>query len=224
MSKEQRRWYQWFIITAIGGREDSIVQALKEKINNFGYNDWVKEIKVFKEETITVDEFSPNSSEIPSKIRNSKTIKWEVLPNGYYRRTKTKVENKFKGYIFIYVDMKDDVWYAIRNTIGVLGFVGSTGKGAKPIPISQEEYERLVEAKVKTNEPTTEVKENVKQEVKECIFKVGHSVVIRSESLLGEKGIIKTLDLEKQTATVEYYFFSRANIVTIPFEELELDK
>ena len=39
---------QWFIITVIGGKEDSIIQSLKEKINNFGYNEYVTEMKVFK--------------------------------------------------------------------------------------------------------------------------------------------------------------------------------
>ena len=45
--------YQWFIITAIGGKEDSIVESLKEKINNFGYNEFVKEFKIFKTNVVT---------------------------------------------------------------------------------------------------------------------------------------------------------------------------
>ena len=30
--------------------------------------------------------------------------------------------------------MSDEAWYAVRNTPGVTGFIGSSGKGAKPTP------------------------------------------------------------------------------------------
>ena len=30
--------------------------------------------------------------------------------------------------------MSDEAWYIVRNTPGVTGFIGSSGKGAKPTP------------------------------------------------------------------------------------------
>ena len=30
--------------------------------------------------------------------------------------------------------MTDEAWFVVRNTPGVTGFIGSSGKGAKPIP------------------------------------------------------------------------------------------
>ena len=135
--------YQWFIITAIGGKEDSIVDSLKEKINNFGYNEFVKEFKIFKTNVVTEEILKKDDEKLPKTLKNTKTVKWEVLPDGSYKRIKTKVCNKFPGYIFINMVMDKDLWYCIRNTNGVMGFVGSSGKGALPIPISISEYEMV---------------------------------------------------------------------------------
>ena len=39
--------------------------------------------------------------------------------------------------------MSDESWYNVRNTPGVTGFLGSSGKGAKPVPLYDEEVERI---------------------------------------------------------------------------------
>ena len=36
------------------------------------------------------------------------------------------------------------VWFIVRNTQGVTGFIGSSGKGAKPIPLLPEEVDRIL--------------------------------------------------------------------------------
>ena len=36
--------------------------------------------------------------------------------------------------------MNDDTWYVVRNTRGVTGFVGP---GSKPVPLTEEEMDRL---------------------------------------------------------------------------------
>ena len=40
--------------------------------------------------------------------------------------------------------MSDEAWYVVRNTPGVTGFIGSSGKGAKPIPLLPEEVDRIL--------------------------------------------------------------------------------
>ena len=68
--------YQWFIITAIGGKEDSIVESLKEKINNFGYNEFVKEFKIFKTNVVTEEILKKDDEKLPKTLKNTKTVKW----------------------------------------------------------------------------------------------------------------------------------------------------
>ena len=51
------------------------------------------------------------------------------------------VEHKlFPGYVLVKMIMTDESWYIVRNTRGVTGFVGAS---TKPIPLSQDEVDKL---------------------------------------------------------------------------------
>ena len=210
--------YQWFIITAIGGKEDSIVESLKEKINNFGYNEFVKEFKIFKTNVVTEEILKKDDEKLPKTLKNTKTVKWEALPDGSYKRIKTKVCNKFPGYIFINMVMDKDLWYCIRNTNGVMGFVGSSGKGALPIPISISEYEMVSDTNTNnTKNEELETKQQVEEKkVYTCDFKVGNTVEIIDGPMAGERGLTKAI------ATIEIELFGRPTVSEIEFSKLKL--
>ncbi len=219
---------QWFIITAIGGKEDSIVESLVEKIRNFGYEDHVKEIKIFKENKIKEDVFSKDDPSLPKTMKNTKTTKWETLPDGRYKRIKIKVVNKFPGYIFINMIMDQNIWYTIRNTNGVMGFVGSSGKGAMPIPITIEEFEAVTERKqeeqVQQSEQSHSEQPTVApKQVYETNLRIGDTVQITVGPFAGTCGDIKAIDLDKGTASVEVEFFGRATTIDAAFTDLKID-
>lgn len=227
--------FQWFIITAIGGQEESIAQTLREKMTNYGYSDRVKEIAVFMKTIYDEKEFSKNDPELPTTLKNTRTISWETLPSGKYKRTKTKIVNRFPGYIFINMIMDSDIWYAIRNTIGVLGFVGSTGKGSMPIPITVSEFQTIIEQDIKKEEEKLEQKIQAQQEVEVASekpkekkafstnLKVGNNVIIMTGSFADTGATISSINLEKGTATVEVEFFGRVNSFDVSLEDLKLE-
>ena len=45
------------------------------------------------------------------------------------------------GYVLVNMDMTDEAWGVVKNTPGVTGFVGA---GAKPVPLSQLEVDRIL--------------------------------------------------------------------------------
>ena len=45
------------------------------------------------------------------------------------------------GYVLVNMDMSDEAWTVVKNTPGVTGFVGS---GTKPVPLSQNEVDRIL--------------------------------------------------------------------------------
>ena len=45
------------------------------------------------------------------------------------------------GYVLVNMDLNDDAWTVVKNTPGVTGFVGA---GAKPVPLSQAEVDRIL--------------------------------------------------------------------------------
>ena len=49
----------------------------------------------------------------------------------------------FPGYLLVELQMNDKSWYLVKNTPGVSGFVGS---GQKPLPLEDDDIQRLVRA------------------------------------------------------------------------------
>jgi transcriptional antiterminator NusG len=128
-----------------------------------------------------------------------------------------------------------NVWFAIRNTPGVLGFVGSSGKGAVPIPITIEEYARVSgegevivesaadEQSTSTNDEATVVAAEATPSVTYTTnAKVGHTVDIFEGSFAGMVGEVKKLDQASGIATVIIDFFGRSQEVEIPYSQFRL--
>lgn len=134
---------KWYIVTSITGNEDAVYKNIEDKVKAYQLEEVVQEMKLLKTKEITIEVFDNINNPPPKIMRNSKTITWETLPGNRYKKTRIREINRFPGYIYIKMIMMADAWYIIRNTYGVTGFVGSSGKGAQPIPMSDEEVENL---------------------------------------------------------------------------------
>lgn len=176
MKNEQQQTAKWYIATSIIGNEDVVYKNLEDKIRAYQLNDLVHEIKLLKTREITVEVFDNTTNPPPRLMRNTKSITWETLPGNRYKKTKVREVNRFPGYIYIKMIMTPEAWYIIRNTFGITGFVGSSGKGAVPIPMSDSEVEFLFRPENNQDiiinktgydyvEPTVDTKE-VQREVK----------------------------------------------------------
>ncbi len=64
----------------------------------------------------------------------------EVIEENGDKKKKVVQHKIFPGYVIIKMIMTDESWYIVRNTRGVTGFVGP---GSKPVPLSDEEVERM---------------------------------------------------------------------------------
>lgn len=235
--------YKWFIITVIGGKEESIRDALKEKMVNYGYWDQqVKEIRVFMIKKHTEQIFTKTDPAFPTTLKNTKTTTWEALPDGRYKRIKTKSVNRFPSYIFVKMHWERDVWYAIRNTVGVLGFIGSAGKGTVPTPIHIQEFENILRNEINdeyskiqstnivNDQQQTQAAEQksapqTSQEKSATVaipYKVGNVVVITTGSFAGTKATIVGINASKGTVEIEYDFFGRTNTTEIGINGIKL--
>ena len=57
---------------------------------------------------------------------------------------KVQIEKRvLPGYVLVNMDLNDEAWTVVKNTPGVTGFVGA---GAKPVPLSQVEVDRILHA------------------------------------------------------------------------------
>ncbi|MDC8913780.1 transcription termination/antitermination protein NusG [Metamycoplasma hyosynoviae] len=116
--------FKWYMVSTVSGKEEQVIEALKNKIETQHMEDLVKEIRIFK------------MPHLPNKELENKTKGLEY---------KVKYINMYKGYIFLNMVMTDEAWYLVRNTQYVTGLIGSSGKGAKPTPISKKDFQSMVE-------------------------------------------------------------------------------
>ncbi|WP_027063531.1 transcription termination/antitermination protein NusG [Mesoplasma seiffertii] len=145
------------------------------------------------------------------------------------------VKNRFPGYIFINMIMSEKAWFIVRNTPGVTGFIGSSGRGAKPFPLATEEVlrmlmpeEEVVELDIDTTDTKVEAKTEkvkgeavAKKELKTANFEVGELVAIKEGIHAGEEGLVKEMDYSKGVALVSIEMFGRYTTLEMMFENLE---
>ena len=104
--------------------------------------------------------------------------------------------------------MTDEAWYVVRNTPGVTGFIGSSGGGAKPFPVKQEEIDKILR-RIGQSDKNVEVD-----------FQVGDSVKILSGPFSGMEGKVDAMNDQTQVATVLIILFGRETPTDINYVDL----
>ena len=122
----------------------------------------------------------------------------EVREDGASRQVQKKM---FPGYVLINMVMNDDTWYVVRNTRGVTGFVGP---GSKPVPLTEEEMRPL----------------GIKSDSVQIDFAEGDSVVVTGGVWKDTVGIIRAINDNKQSVTINVDLFGRETPVEISFTEI----
>ncbi len=115
---------------------------------------------------------------------------------------KSSMKKLFPGYVLINMVMNDDTWYVVRNTRGVTGFVGP---GSKPVPLSQEEVDNMgiMAADVVLG------------------YEVGETVTVTAGPWKDTVGMVKAVNLQKQSLTIGVELFGRDTPVEISFSDVE---
>lgn len=121
---------------------------------------------------------------------------------------KEKIKKLFPGYVLIEMIMSDEAWYAVRNTPGVTGFIGSSGKGAKPIPLTPQEVDKIL-----VNEGISRV--DINEDLNE-----GDTVNIVDGPFKGMFGKIQTIDIENEKLTVLIDLFGQETPVEVDLVQI----
>jgi len=163
------------------------------------------------------------TSSLEDRIFNIRIAKGPV--NG--KNNKVVEKNKFPGYIFINMLMTDETWFIVRNTPGVTGFIGSSGKGAKPLPLTSEEVSRMLDVQIEEKTKKTHSKGQPNQSKKEKIlfeadFKIKEVVKVKDGPFANTEGQVVEMDFEKGVAVVNIELFGRITPTEFEFNSLEL--
>ena len=121
--------------------------------------------------------------------------------DGAQKVVKRKV---FPGYVIINMIMNDESWYVVRNTRGVTGFVGP---GSKPVPLLDEEVEKLGFANIRM--------ENID-------ISVGDHVSIKQGPMEGFSGKVAEVNNATRKITVMVSMFGRETPVELELDQISL--
>ena len=122
---------------------------------------------------------------------------------------KRVLERKFfPGYILIYMDMNDDSWLFVRRTPGITTFIGPR---RKPLPIPQEEVDRiLIKAEQSKAKPAPKV-----------TFEKGESIRVVEGPFINFNGTIEEIYPDKGRLKVNVSIFGRTTPVELEFWQVE---
>jgi transcriptional antiterminator NusG len=168
------------VVNTYAGHENRVKDNLEKRLETMGISDNLFRIVVAEETQI--------------EIKNDKS--------------KEVVKNIFPGYLFVEMIMTDEAWYVVRNTPGVTGFIGSSGGGAKPFPVKQDEIEKILR-RIGQSDKNIEVD-----------FAVGDTVKILSGPFSGMEGKIESMNDQNQVATVLIILFGRETPTDINYVDL----
>lgn len=172
---------EWYVVNTYAGHENKVKENLQRRIETMNLEDALFQIVVAEETEI--------------EYKNGKEV--------------VKTHNLFPGYLFVEMVMTDEAWYVVRNTPGVTGFIGSSGGGAKPFPVAEDEIEGILR------------RLGIKEKRVQVDFEVGDRVKILSGSFKNSEGTVESLNDEAQTASVLLILFGREIPTDINYADLE---
>ena len=172
---------QWYVVNTYSGHENKVKEKLEMRAESMDMQDYIFRIIIPEEKVVEVKDGV----------------------------TKEKVKKMFPGYILVEMVMTDEAWYVVRNTPGVTGFIGSSGKGAKPTPLQPYEVDKIL-----GNMGISRM--NIDTELNE-----GAKVKIIAGPFQGMFGTIDEVDLPNSKVSLTVDLFGQETSVEVELSQIE---
>ncbi len=172
---------EWYVVNTYSGHENKVKEKLEMRASSMGMEDYIFRVVV------------PEQKQVEYK-------------DGVAKEKTTKM---FPGYILVEMVMTDEAWFIVRNTPGVTGFIGSSGKGAKPFPLTPKEVDNILGSMGMS-------RIDIANEIA-----VGDTVKVISGAFANMFGKVKTIDMPNQKLEVVLDLFGQETVVEVEFSEIE---
>lgn len=173
----------WYVVNTYSGHEAKVKEKLEQRTVSMGFEDYIFRI-IVPEETVV-----------------------ETMKDGSKKEKKHKM---FPGYILVEMIMTDEAWFVVRNTPGVTGFIGSSGKGAKPFPLTPAEVDNILGTMGMSR---IELGAGLKE---------GDSIKVIDGPFANMYGKVKTLQLENGNMEVLLDLFGQETAVELSQSQIEV--
>ena len=173
---------EWYVVNTVTGYEYKVKEKLEMMINPMELQKNIYRVVVPEQKVV----------EIKNGVK------------------KERVKKMFPGYVLVEMVMSDEAWYIVRNTQGVTGFIGSSGKGAKPIPLQPEEVDRILGSMGLSRIDASKELEP------------GKTVKILNGPFKDMTGKIVSVDMKTQKLNVNIDLFGQVTSVEVGLESIEI--
>ena len=178
--KQENLGKRWYVIHTYSGYENKVKLNLEGKVHSLGMEDQIFRIEI------------PMDKETEVKDGKKRVVERKVFP----------------GYVLIEMIVDDKSWYAVRNTPGVTGFVGS---GTKPIPLTEAEVHQILGIEDETVKPSRPIID----------YQINQVVRLTAGPFADQTGVISEINQEKGKLKVLVEMFGRETPVEIDVTQVE---
>lgn len=159
--------HKWYVVQVVSGLEKRVKKTLEENRDSQGMSEKIGEILVPTENVAEVKKGQQKISE----------------------------KRLWPGYIMVSIDLDDDAWMYVKNTNGVLGFLG----GGQPTPLAESEVKEIL----------AEVEEKKKDVVQKHQIEIGDHVKITDGVFVNFIGTVIEVFHDKGRISVMVSIFGR---------------
>ena len=159
--------HNWYVVQVLSTHEKKVKKALDEQRDKKGMQDLITEVLLPIE----------NVSEV--KKGQQKIVEKRLWP----------------GYLLVNMNLTDESWEYVKNTQGVIGFLG----GDKPTPLTEGEVKEIL----------NDIESKKKRVVQKHKFEVGDSVKIIDGVFVNFVGTVTDVQHEKGRLSVLVSIFGR---------------
>jgi transcriptional antiterminator NusG len=168
----------WYVIHAYSGHEDKVKANLVRRIETMGMAEHIHQVLVPTEDVVE-------------------------LKDGKRKHVQRRF---FPGYILVEMEMNEGSWFAVRNTPGVIGFIGANNT---PSALTQKDIDAILK-RMHQDAPKLEFN-----------FKVGENVRIVEGPFNDFHGKIDEINVDKGKLKVLVNMFGRETPVELDLLQIE---
>jgi transcriptional antiterminator NusG len=171
----------WYVLKAISGKEQKVKEYIELDMKNHHYEKYVPQVLI-------------PIKRVEQMVRNKRVIK-EV--------------NMLPGYVLVEAMLIGEIPHMLRNTPGVLGFLGGTDN---PSPLRQAEINRMLGVDADSDEVP---------QILQTDYLEGESVRVVDGPFTGFNGTVEEVNSDKQKLKVSVKIFGRVTPLELSFGQVE---
>jgi len=186
VEQETKSEFQWFVLHTLSGQENKVKDSIEKRLKIDEMDDLIKQVLIPTEKVAEVK-------------KGKKT---------------TSTRKFYPGYILVHMRLLDEKgrlldrpWYFIRDTPGLIGFIG----GDRPVPLKIDEVNSIL----------SQIEERQDKATPKVAFEKGETIKVTDGPFQNFTGVIDEIDPSRGKLKISVSIFGRSTPVELEYWQAE---